>query len=201
MYLPAQFKAADLAFATALMRQYPLATLVGTDDEGLPFLTPLPLHYDAERHSLWGHCARANPQWHYLEARPRAVVMFIGPQGYMSPTVYPDLARVPTWNYLAVNLTVEARLIHDAPPKDELLKILIADHEPSYAAQWRSLPEDYTSGMLRGIVGFELRITDLQCKLKLNQHRPEAHAAMKVTYGAGNESERALAAWMEKLGL
>ena len=84
---------------------------------------------------------------------------------------------------------------------DETLKILIADHEPSYAAQWRSLPEDYTSGMLRGIVGFGLRITDLQCKLKLNQHRPEAHAAMKATYGAGNESERALAAWMEKLGL
>ena len=201
MYLPAQFESTESAFAAELMQRYPLATLVATDDDGLPFLTPLPLHYDAERHSLWGHCARANPQWQYLEARPRAVVLFMGPQGYLSPTVYPDLARVPTWNYLAVNLTVEARVIHDAAPKDDLLKILIADHEPAYAAQWRSLPESYTSGMLRGIVGFELRILELQCKLKLNQHRPEAHAAMKAAYGAGNDSERALAAWMEKLGL
>ena len=201
MYLPAQFKSDEPAHAAELMRSHPLATLVSTDDDGLPFLTLLPLHYDAERHSVWGHCARANRHWRYLESRPQAVVLFNGPQGYLSPMVYPDLTRVPTWNYLAVQLTVEARLIHEDPPKDELLKILIADHEPAYAAQWRSLPEDYTSAMLRGIVGFELRITDLQCKLKLNQHRPEAHASMKQAYAAGNESERALVAWMEKLGL
>ena len=55
--------------------------------------------------------------------------------------------------------------------------------------------------MLAGIVAFELRVTELQCKLKLNQHRPEAHAAMKAAYTAGGENERALATWMDKLGL
>lgn len=201
MYLPAQFKSDNPARAAALMRAHPLASLVSTDDDALPFITLLPLHFDEERQSVWGHCARANPHWRYLEARPRAVVLFTGPQGYLSPTVYPDLARVPTWNYLAVHLVVEARLIHEPASKDELLKVLIAEHEPAYAEQWRNLPETYTSGMLQGIVGFELRITDLQCKIKLNQHRPEAHEAMKAAYSAGNENERALAGWMEKLGL
>jgi transcriptional regulator len=42
---------------------------------------------------------------------------------------------------------------------------------------------------------------DVQCKLKLNQHRPEALDAMKVIYAAGNENERSLAQWMGKLGL
>jgi transcriptional regulator len=119
----------------------------------------------------------------------------------MSPKVYPDLARVPTWNYLAVHCTVQARLVEEPAAKDALLKKLIGDHEPAYAAQWRGLGEDFAHKMLAGIVAFELRVTGLQCKLKLNQHRPEAHAAMKAAYAAGDENERALAAWMDKLGL
>jgi len=91
--------------------------------------------------------------------------------------------------------------VEDELAKDRLLKQLIGDHEPPYADQWRSLGADYAHKMLAGIVAFELRVTALQCKLKLNQHRPEAHAAMKASYAAGNENERALAAWMEKLGL
>ena len=55
--------------------------------------------------------------------------------------------------------------------------------------------------MLAGIVAFELEVTDWQCKLKINQHRPEAHASMKTAYAAGNENERALAQWMERLGM
>jgi transcriptional regulator len=55
--------------------------------------------------------------------------------------------------------------------------------------------------MLAGIVGFELRVTDLQCKIKLNQHRPEAHAKQHAAYAAGGEQERALAGWMERLGM
>jgi transcriptional regulator len=150
---------------------------------------------------LLGHVAKPNPHWRYLQARPQAVVTFLGPHAYMSPKVYPDLARVPTWNYLAVHCTAQATLIEDEPAKDRLLKQLIGDHEPGYAEQWRSLGADYAHRMLAGIVAFELRVTDLQCKLKLNQHRPEALAAMKAIYSAGNEHERALAAWMDKLGL
>lgn len=54
--------------------------------------------------------------------------------------------------------------------------------------------------MLAGIVGFELQVTELQCKLKVNQHRPESHVALKAAYAAGNENERALGGWLEKLG-
>ena len=55
--------------------------------------------------------------------------------------------------------------------------------------------------MLSGIVAFEMQITDLQCKVKLNQHRPEAHAAMPTIYANGNENELALAHWMVRLGM
>jgi transcriptional regulator len=53
--------------------------------------------------------------------------------------------------------------------------------------------------MLAGIVAFELQVTGLQCKLKLNQHRPEAWESMRSLYAAGTDNERALAQWMDKL--
>lgn len=202
MYLPPQFKG-DRAQAAALINEHPFASLISVDAAGLPYVTHLPLHLEphGEQMVLLGHVAKANAHWRYLQARPQAVVTFLGPHAYMSPRVYPDLARVPTWNYLAVHCTVQARLIEDAAAKDRLLKTLIADHEPPYAEQWRGMDDAFAQKMLAGIVAFELRVTDLQCKLKINQHRPESHAAMKAIYADGNDDERALGAWMDRLGM
>ena len=212
MYLPAHFVAKDStttnATAYELIRANPLASLISTDDDGLPFVTPLPLHLLAEQSEnggegaptlLLGHCARPNPHWRYLAARPKAVVTFMGPHAYMTPRVYPDLARVPTWNYLMVHCMVEAKIIEHFDDKDRLLKHLIADHDPAYADQWRGLGEEYQHKMMGGIVAFELKVLTTQCKVKLNQHRPEARAAMHTLYSQGNDNERALAGWMDKL--
>lgn len=202
MYLSPQFKG-DRAQAAALIKDHPFASLISVDDTGLPYVTHLPLHLE-ERNGqlvLLGHVAKPNQHWRYLQARPQAVVTFLGPHAYMSPKVYPDLARVPTWNYLAVHCTVQASLIEEPEGKDRLLKKLIGDHEPPYAEQWRGLGDEFARKMLAGIVAFELQVTDVQCKLKINQHRPEAHAAMKAIYASGNENERALARWMDQLGM
>ena len=203
MYLPPQFKGQLHEHAVPLIQAHSFASLISTDDAGLPFVTHLPLHLEqhGDQLVLLGHVAKPNPHWRYLQARPRALATFLGPHAYMSPKVYPDLARVPTWNYLAVHCTVQATLIEEPLDKDRLLKKLIADHEPPYAEQWRGLGEEFAHKMLAGIVAFELQVTDVQCKVKLNQHRPEAHAAMRAIYVAGNEDERALARWMDRLGM
>ncbi len=202
MYLPRQFDHPE--HAATLMREHPFASLVTTDDSGFPFVTHLPLKLLEEGVQpavLLGHCARGNPLWGHLQKRPLALACFMGPHAYMSPKVYANQPRVPTWSYLAVQAKVEATLLEGDAAKDALLKQLIADHEPAYADQWRSLSEDYTHKMLNAIMAFELRIVDLQCAVKLNQHRPEAHAVMHAAYDAGSAQEQALAAWMRKLGL
>ena len=208
MYLPAYFASRDPAQAARLMREHPFASLITTDDEALPFVTHLPLHLQDKgaadgRFTLLGHVARPNPQWRHLQTRPHAVVIFLGPHAYTSPSIYPDLARVPTWNYLAVHATVTARLLDadDAQGKDDLLKSLIGDHEPAYAAQWRAMDPELAGKLLQGITAFELTVTDWQCKIKLNQHRKESHAGMYAAYAAGSPDERALAGWMEELGM
>lgn len=201
MYLPTHFKGDWLTHAVPLMQAEPFGSLISCDDEDLPFVSHLPLQLQAgnEPPMLLGHVARGNPHWRYLAARPKAVVTFLGPHAYLSPQVYPDAARVPTWNYVALHCTVQARLIDEAEAKDALLKKLIGEHEPAYAAQWRGLDADYQRKMLAGMVGFELQVLSYECKLKLNQHRPEAHDATLAIYDAGSPTQQSLAGWMRRL--
>jgi transcriptional regulator len=203
MYQPPHFKSEDAATAAAIMRADPFASLISNDDAGFPFVTHLPLHLEERegRFALLGHCAKPNPHWRYLQARPQALVTFLGPHAYQSPRIYDDRQRVPSWNYVAVHCVVEAKLVEDPLAKDRLLKKLIGDHEPPYAEQWRSLGEAFAHKMLAGIVAFELDVLRWSCKIKLNQHRPESHAKLKAGYLAGNDDERALAGWMDRLGL
>jgi len=203
MYLPPHFKSDDPEIAAEVMRRHPFASLVSLDDSGFPFVSHLPLHLQQSDagFTLLGHCARPNPHWRYLRERPQALVTFLEAHAYQSPRIYPDLERVPSWNYVAVHCKVTAEVIDDPADKDRILKTLIGDHEPAYAAQWRGLNEDFATKLLAGMVGFELKVDEWQCKLKLNQHRPEAHASMKAMYEAGNEHERELADWMQRLKL
>jgi transcriptional regulator len=207
VYQPLQFKSQETAHALAIMRGYPFASLISNDDAGFPYVTHLPLHLElrgdgqGQKTVLLGHVAKPNQHWKFLAARPEALVTFMGPYAYLSPQIYPDLVRVPSWNYLTVHAKVRATLIEAPQAQDALLKKLIGDHESAYRQQWIDLGEDYQHKMLAGIVGFELDVVQLDCKLKLNQHRPESHAKLHALYELGNDNERALAQWMRKLGL
>ncbi len=212
IYLPPAFKGGDLKLAQTLMLEHPLATLVSVTETGEPKVTHLPLQCHVQEAPLgeenhlpsWvlkGHFAKSNPQVSALVSHPKALAIFMGPQGYMSPSVYPDLVRVPTWNYLTLHVQGEIEFVHESENKDHLLKQLIADHEESYAEQWRSLPESFQDSMLSAIVGFSMKVTHYQFKMKLNQHRPEAHEKMHAKYSSGTPSEQGLALWMERLGM
>jgi transcriptional regulator len=206
IYLPKPFDDKNPEHAKTLMREHPLALVVSTSDTGAPLVSHLPLKCEVldergEQWVLWGHFARINPQVQALQSKPQALAIFTGPNAYMSPSVYPDLVRVPTWNYLTLHVQGALEFLDEPQTKDQLLKQLIADHERSYAAQWRGLSEDYQQKMLSAIIGFRMRISHRQLKLKLNQHRPEAHQAMFEQYSQGNESMQSLARWMSRLGM
>lgn len=207
MYLPKHFAHADQAVALQIMREHGFATLICADDEGNPYASHLPVMVNERRTDagpqlvIEGHFARPNPHWRYLQAGRQALVVFQGPDAYMSPRVYPDITRVPTWNYVAVHAYGHAHFLEGEMKKDALLKGLIAIHEAEYAAQWRGLDHEYQVKMLAGIMAFEIPVEKLETKIKLNQHRKEAHAAMKAMYSAGTPDEQALAVWMDKLGL
>ena len=204
MYLPKQFNHPE--HARTIIRENPFASLVSNDDEGFPFISHIPIKLlphanDVQKDMLLGHVAKGNPHAAFLAKRPEVLLIFMGPQAYMSPAVYPDLVRVPTWSYVAVHVKAKVRLLEGEEAKDAILKQLIADHEPPYAQQWRGLPDTYTQPMLNAIVAFEMHVQNIQTKVKLNQHRPESHIAMHAAYETGGESEKGLALWMRRLGM
>ena len=203
MYIPKHFEAPDRAATLDVMRGYPFAMLISTDADGSPIATPLPVAVvdSGDETMLHFHVARANPQAALLSGNARTMIAFSGPHAYMSPRVYPDLQRVPTWNYIAVHAYGELTEVMGDAAKDDFLKFLIGIHEPAYADQWRALDAKYQTMMMSAISAFRMRVTRLQSKFKLNQHRPEAHASMKAIYAAGSPDEQALAKWMQRLGL
>ena len=202
MYLPKHFESPDRGMTLEIMRTHNFATLTSVDADGAPFVTHLPvaLTEEGDQVVLHFHTAKANPHSAMLREKRASMVAFLGPHAYMSPSVYADLRRVPTWNYIAVHAYGEAVELATNDAKDALLKSLIAIHEPAYVDQWRALDEKYQTMMMSAICAFRMTVTKLEGKFKLNQHREEAHSSVKAMYREGTPDERALVAWMERLG-
>jgi transcriptional regulator len=204
MYIPKQFEATNLDVTLEVMRAHNFATLITTQADGAPLVSHVPMIVENTDDAVLirFHVARANPHGALLlESKTPSMIAFMGPHAYMSPSVYPDLRRVPTWNYTAVHAYGLPLEVTGDVKKDALLKSLIALHEPAYAQQWRDLDATYQTAMLGTITAFEMPVTKLESKFKLNQHRKEAHAAMKASYASGTPDEQALAQWMARLGL
>ncbi|WP_077037048.1 FMN-binding negative transcriptional regulator [Pelomonas sp. KK5] len=205
MYNPKHFATQDLTLALALIAEAPLGLLVGPDAEGASFGTHVPMFAlpdTGDALVLEGHMARANPHWGWLSAQRKVLAIFSLPGAYVSPRFYDSEKNVPTWNYAAVHAQGEVELVDDPAEKDALLKRLIARHEPPYAEQWKGLPEDYHQKMLAAIVGFRIRVTRWEAKLKLSQNRAAGERArIMAAFKDGTPPEQALAAWMDRLGL
>jgi transcriptional regulator len=205
MYSPKFNQVHDRALLLEAMRTYSFATLYGPASDKLAgagaTATHLPLIVkdEGEHGILEGHFARANPHWQALAGR-ETLVVFTGPHGYVSPTLYTEHLSVPTWNYVAVHAYGTLSLVEDDAGKEALLADLIATHDSSYLNHWRGLPEGFRRTMLAGIMGFRIRIARVEGKFKLSQNRAleerrNVHAAQSV----GSPDEQDLARWMERL--
>src|ERR1700733_4392158 len=181
MYIPEYFRVHDQAAAVDFMRANSFVILVSNAEDG-PFATHLPvvLRQSREQVSIRGHFAKANPHWRYLEKQPQVLTIFHGPHSYISPTLYSNVETVPTWNYGAVHAYGNARLYSSPEDLQVVLHELMGTFEPAYAAQWASLDEAYRQQMLNHIVGFEVKVTELQAKFKLGQNRTKQEQANMI---------------------
>jgi transcriptional regulator len=182
MYIPSAFRDDDLASLHQMIEHTRLAILVTHDEHGMQ-ASHLPLLLRAAEGShgtLYGHLAKANPQWRALERGAQALVIFAGADAYISPGFYAAKAEhgkvVPTWNYVAVHAYGVARVFHDAPSLLDVVSHLTDKHETGRAMPWAvaDAPADYIDKMLGAIVGFALPVARLEGKRKLGQNRSVA---------------------------
>ncbi len=195
MYTPPAFAQDDLATIHGMIRATGLATLVTMTDEGL-IGTPLPLILKEDEGpcgTLYGHLARPNSQWK-LEPRAEALVIFPGPDAYISPSWYAAKAEhgkvVPTWNYSAVHAYGTPEFFEDPDRLLGIVSALTDRNEASRSAPWAvsDAPDDYIRARLRGIVGLRLAISRLEGKQKFSQDKPEADRA-GVAKGLAEEAD------------
>ena len=200
LYLPRHFELQDPTALQALMHEHPLATWVCVVD-GEPVVNHLPLHLDPTRGAhgtLIGHVARANTVW--KTAPTSSVVIFHGPQSYVTPSWYPTKREtgkvVPTWNYAVVHAQGLPRFIHDTGELHALVSRLTNRHEAGRAQPWSvdDAPHEYTQAMLGAIVGVEIEITKIQGKFKLSQNRlPVDQQGVFEGAAQGSAEEREMA--------
>jgi len=153
----------------ALIGEYPLAWVCSLATGAATHL-PLIGEYDGEGQltGLIGHFPRSMGLEEAFAADPRALILFTGPQGYVSAEMAGRTNWAPTWNF--AQLRIEATITLQPERTEEALQILLDTMERDAHTPWRiaNLGERYP-GMLRRIVGFRADIATLEGRFKLGQ--------------------------------
>lgn len=110
MYQPTHFREDRLEVQHSLIREHPLGLLITAGAGGLT-ANPIPFTLApsaSKQGTLRAHLARANPQVGELAAVSECLIVFQGPQAYVTPSWHATKQEtgkvVPTWNYATVHV-------------------------------------------------------------------------------------------------
>lgn len=182
MYIPSSFRESSIEQLHDLIVKHPLGLLVTHGDNGLE-ASPIPFLLYADEGKcgkLRAHLARANPHWKSLAEHTECLVVFQGPDGYVTPSWYPSKAEthkvVPTWNYATVQVWGHAAVIEDAAWLRRQLDDLTGCHEKLRPQPWSvsDAPMDYITTQMKAIIGIEISINRIDGKWKMSQNKEDA---------------------------
>ena len=185
MYQPPHFREDRIEVQHGLIRAHPLGLIVTSGPGGLQANhVPCLVYSDAsERGTLRAHIARDNPHWKELAAVEQCLVVFQGPQQYITPSWYATKQEtgkvVPTWNYVVVHAWGRPRIVDDAAWLRRQVEDLTNLNEGRFPEPWKvsDAPEPYVASQLKAIIGIEIPIGRIEGKWKVSQNRPAVDRA------------------------
>jgi len=175
MYIPRYYKIDNIEDVKSFIDKYGFAVLV-SQFEGKPWATHIPLllvRDENDRDILFGHISKANSQWKDFDKNEEILAIFYGPHAYVSSSWY-DHENVPTWNYVAVHVYGKIQIIEGDSLKRHLGK-LVDKYESGMdnPVSVNKMSKEFVEREMRGIVGFEIVITEIQAAMKLSQNRDD----------------------------
>ena len=195
-----RFAPTSEAEVVRLIHESPLAWIVTMTDADFR-ATALPLRPivggDSSLSAFKGHFAQSNDHHHMLRDHPRALLLFMGVNGYVSPSCMHDRTQAPTWNYASAQFLVDIEFIGDAPGRDAVLEDLVNVMEAGREKAWRAAEMGARYAQLANrIVAFRANIVQRRVKFKLGQdERDDVYADICSAMDADNPD---LSAWMKR---
>ena len=191
---PDKFSVRSPADVARLVRDYPLAWIVSGSADG-PCATLLPvqaIETGGQIERLVGHFARSNSHVRALQRDPRAIVLCLGPHGYISPSWMADRTQAPTWNYASSQFIVEVKFFDNPADIDAHLRDLVSAMEAGREGAWNidDMGERYRS-LSRGVIGFTASVREVRAKFKLGQDERD-DVFEDIVRGLGRQDESAL---------
>ena len=192
------FRGVEATRSLAFAREEAFGVLTMAGEDG-PLVSHLPFVLNEAGDSFGAHIVKSNPIWKALRDGPLAAVMVVsGPHGYISPDWYGAPDQVPTWNYVAVHLRGEVRLLPDEDMRahaDALSGQFEARLAPKPVWLTEKVDPDALKRMMRMIAPIEMTVTDVQSTWKLAQNKSEG-ARLGAADGLDALGNSALAALM-----
>jgi transcriptional regulator len=179
MYIPRLNKVEDFETIRRFVSDVGFAVLVSPSESGLK-VSHLPLLYvdSAGNGVISGHMAKGNDHWKVFDGEQESVVIFQGPNAYVSPEWYETRPAVPTWNYGVVHMRGSVTAIHDPEWLIQHVDELVNFHEDGIGEGSKEASyEEIRMKLLGGIVGFQMTIESVEAKFKLSQNRSEEDRA------------------------
>jgi transcriptional regulator len=169
MYIPKHFQITDEATIFNIIETNSFATLI-SQHSGEPYATHIPINLDRNTKVLYGHFAKANPQWSDI-TNQQVLVIFQGAHSYISPSWYETSKAVPTWNYVAVHIYGNLEIVDNDKEIMEILRKQVKTYEkPTSSYQLDSAEPGYIEGLRKGIAAFKINISRIEGKAKLSQN-------------------------------
>ncbi|UQZ48576.1 FMN-binding negative transcriptional regulator [Bacillus sp. PK3-037] len=201
MYIPKYYKVTNADDIWDFVQNNSFGTIV-TTAQGKPIATHLPLQLmkEGDTYYITGHIAYRNPQWRTFETCEDVLVMFQGPHAYISSSWY-EKENVPTWNYQAVHVYGTASILNEEELKHDLTMLLQKyEKHRKNPVLWDKLSPQLLESQLKGIVGFKMKVGEIQASYKLSQNRNEKDYMNIIDQlrHEGNPNSKQMAELMEK---
>lgn len=196
MYIPKYFEITDRGEMNEIIHSYGFATLYSSH-QGCPYATHLPLLLNEDGTELIGHFAKAMDRYRGTASTsrfPRTSLLYFA--------VMETQDTVPTWNYVTVHVNGKVELMSDGDTRlmESMKNLTIKYEEPTSGYSLDNVEDTYIESLSKGVVGFSIRIDEIQGKAKLSQNHSQdrIERVIDALEKTGKANEQAISICMAK---
>ncbi len=177
MYNFSYFKEKDRQIILNFIEENPFAFLTGSNLSGSQVATQIPILIEERQGDLFlqGHIMRNTDHHKAFAENPNALVVFTGPNTYVSASWYSNPQIGSTWNYMSVHINGQINFMPEAELVLFMKKLTLKFEKGNIQSPtiYDNLPDEFLKKMMPAIVGFEIKAERVENVFKLSQNRDE----------------------------